>query len=367
MSPFIRLGIFFVLCIAPAFAQSDDVTAKLQRSKELMAAGRFEEAIPIYKDLVQALPNNPGPILNLGLALHMAGHEREAVSQFQAVLKIEPANLPARLFLGAAYLGLKMPAKAIEPLKTVVRDQPDNRQARLFLGEALLSLEHFQEAAEQFDRLSKLDPGNPRAWNGLGLSLEALAGRNTVIALSSRSIAAELVLGFVEIHEAADEKVEAPVVVVVKPDSAGGPSWRCHTRFVRHVRKSVVAVVVIEDAAPVLRYVEVWEPVAVVIAGSQAHAIATTWRSGFFRYICECAVAIVSVQGISKGWIGIKEVAFAAVHEVNIHPTVVVVVDEGAARPCGFRQVHLWGPPVSVNPANAACRGRSFFEGIGRR
>src|SRR5437867_4549483 len=174
----VRLGICFVLYIATVYGQSDSVAGKLHRSKELMAAGRFEEAIPIYKDLVQALPNNPGPIMNLGLALHMAGHEQEAVSQFQTVLKLEPTHLPARLFLGAAYLGLKAPDKAIEPLKVVVRAQPDNREAGLFLGQALLSLERFEEAAEQFERLSKLDPENPKVWNGLGLSHEGLTGRS---------------------------------------------------------------------------------------------------------------------------------------------------------------------------------------------
>ena len=178
MSPFTRLGICLLFCVVPVCAQSADQVAKLHRSKELMAAGRFEEAIPIYRDLVQALPNNPGPIMNLGLALHMAGHEREAVTQFQAVLKLDPNHLPARLFLGAAYLGLKLPDKAIEPLKTVVRAQPDNQQARLFLRQALLSLERFQEAAEQFERLSKLDPQNPKVWNGLGLSYEGLTGGN---------------------------------------------------------------------------------------------------------------------------------------------------------------------------------------------
>jgi tetratricopeptide (TPR) repeat protein len=178
MNPFIKFGICFVICVAPVYAQSDGLTAKLQRSKELMAAGKFEEAIPIYRDLVQALPNNPGPVMNLGLALHMTGREREAVSQFQAVLKLDPAHLPARLFLGAAYIGLNMPGKAVEPLNTVVRAQPDNQEARLFLGQALLSLEQSQAAAEQFERLSKLDPQNPKVWNGLGLSYESLTARN---------------------------------------------------------------------------------------------------------------------------------------------------------------------------------------------
>src|SRR5262249_6391378 len=129
MSFFIRLGVCCCL-IATLYAQSGELRAKLDRGKELMAAGKFEEAIPIYRDLVQALPNNPGPILNLGLTLHMAGHEREAVTQFQAVLKLDPAHLPARLFLARAYLGLNMPTKAVDPLKAVVRTQPNNREAR---------------------------------------------------------------------------------------------------------------------------------------------------------------------------------------------------------------------------------------------
>ena len=127
---------------------------------------------------MRTLPGNPGPVMNLGLALHMTGHDQEAVTQFQTVLKLQPNHLPAHLFLGAAYLGLKEPAKAIEPLKTFVRAQPNDHEARLLLGEALLSFDRFEEAAKQFGRLSVLDPENPKAWNGLGLSYEGLANRN---------------------------------------------------------------------------------------------------------------------------------------------------------------------------------------------
>ena len=175
---FIRLGICFLCFMATVWAQSDEVSAKLDRGKELMARGKFEEAIPVYRELVQALPNNAGPIMNLGLALHMAGREQEAVSQLQRVLKLESSHLPARLFLGRAYLGLNMPNKAIDPLETVVRAQPTNREARLLLGQAFLSLENFQPAAEQFERLAQLEPRNPKAWNGLVLSYEGLTGRS---------------------------------------------------------------------------------------------------------------------------------------------------------------------------------------------
>jgi tetratricopeptide (TPR) repeat protein len=170
----------FALAVALASARGEDLAAKSSRGKELMAAGRYAEAIPIYKELVRALPNNPGPIMNLGLALHMSGRDREAIREFQEVLRLDPKHLPARLFLGAAYLELKQPTEAIAALKIVVRAQPDNPDALLALGEAYLLKEQFQSAAAQFERLTKLDPQNPKAWHGLGLSYEGLAGRDFV-------------------------------------------------------------------------------------------------------------------------------------------------------------------------------------------
>jgi tetratricopeptide (TPR) repeat protein len=164
--------------VSSALGQQNDLAEKAKQGKELMAAGRFEEAIPIYRELAKALPENPGPLMDLGLALHMAGHEREAVTQFRMVLKRKPSDVPAHLFLGAAYLGLKDPAKAVEPLRSVVRRQPENRDGRQLLGDALLSLGRFGPAAEQFEKLTQLDGGNPKTWNGLGLSYEGLAQDN---------------------------------------------------------------------------------------------------------------------------------------------------------------------------------------------
>jgi len=142
-----------------------------------MAAGRFQEAIPVYQDLVRALPNNPGLLMNLGLAQHMAGQDRQAVQQFEAVLKLDPNHLPAFLFLGAARLELGEPARALPPLQKVVTAQPANKEARQMLADALLATQRFEQAAEQLRRLAQLDPDNPKSWHGLGRCYEALSGR----------------------------------------------------------------------------------------------------------------------------------------------------------------------------------------------
>jgi len=156
-------------------AQSAALAEKSHRAKELMAEQRFEEAIPIYRDLVRALPDNPGLVMNLGLALDYAGRKREAVGEFQKVLKLDPQNVQAMLFLGAAYLDLGDAAKALVPLEKAAKAHPDNLDAQEALAEARLSLGKYQQAAQTFQKLSQSDPESPKVWYGLGLSYDGLA------------------------------------------------------------------------------------------------------------------------------------------------------------------------------------------------
>src|SRR6266404_3078608 len=58
-----------LLASASGFRQPDDLAAMSQRAKEFMAEGKFADAVPLYRELNQAVPNNPGLLLNLGLAL----------------------------------------------------------------------------------------------------------------------------------------------------------------------------------------------------------------------------------------------------------------------------------------------------------
>lgn len=135
------LSVPFFFATALSAWQTEDLAIQSQRAKELMATGKFEEAIPIYKRLTQAAPGNPGLLLNLALAEHMAGHEREAIPHFEAVLKTQPTSAPALLSLAAARLAL---------------NQPD-------------------QAAEQYRKLTDISPDNPGAWYGLGKSYESIA------------------------------------------------------------------------------------------------------------------------------------------------------------------------------------------------
>lgn len=173
----------FLLCMAAMptrsapLPQTDGLALKSQRAKELMGERKFVQAIPLYRELNQAVPNNPGLKLNLGMALYMAGRQREAIQELQAAVKLKPDLAPAWLFLGTARLKLGETTSAVKALKIVLTLQPENRDASQMLADALFSLGLADEAAQQYDKLTEADPENPQAWYGMGHAYELLSGR----------------------------------------------------------------------------------------------------------------------------------------------------------------------------------------------
>jgi len=183
MGTLVKAAQAFLFCLASilspssSFGQSDDLALKSQRAREFMADGKFLEAVPLYRELNRAVPNNPGLLLNLGMALHMAGDERNSIPHLEAAVKLDPKLAPAWLFLGAARLQLGKTPAAVEALKMVLGLQPDHRGALEMLAGALLSLDRPREAADQYGKLVDLDPTSSPAWYGLGRSYESLSVR----------------------------------------------------------------------------------------------------------------------------------------------------------------------------------------------
>ncbi|HEY2941904.1 MAG TPA: tetratricopeptide repeat protein [Vicinamibacteria bacterium] len=163
-----------VLLLAFMVATQDELATKSAAGKELMAAGRYAEAARVYRELVQALPGNPGLLLNLGMALHLSGQDREAVAPLEKALRLQPDAFPAALFLGASSLRLGRAAAAVAPLEKAVRLQPDNTDARSLLVQALLALDRPAAAEPHLRWLSERMPADPATWFNLGQAYEAL-------------------------------------------------------------------------------------------------------------------------------------------------------------------------------------------------
>lgn len=167
--------LLMVLVLGIAAAQSADDAAKAQRAKQAMAERNFDLAAQLYGELVQAIPNNPGLLLNLGMAQHMGGQDKAAIPNLEAALEIDANIFPANLFLGASYLRSGQVAKAVGPLNKAASLEPSYPDVRAMLGDALLELGRPGEAVTHYRKLSELQPEGAGGWVGLVQSYETLA------------------------------------------------------------------------------------------------------------------------------------------------------------------------------------------------
>jgi predicted Zn-dependent protease len=157
------------------WAQSEDATAQSLRARELVSAGKLEEAIAIYRELALAHPSDAGTLVNLSIVEFKAKRYRDAAEHANAAVRLQPGSIPANLFLGSSYVELGEYSLAVTPLEKVLSTQPGERNARLMLAEALLNLGRYDGAAEEFQRARELAPANPKIWYGLGRTFDALS------------------------------------------------------------------------------------------------------------------------------------------------------------------------------------------------
>jgi tetratricopeptide (TPR) repeat protein len=163
-----------LLLSLPVGTQSADLAERSRAATRAMQDGRFDEAVRMYRDLLQALPNEAGLLMNLGMALAMGGHEGEALAPLERALTLNPDLVPARMFLGSSYLALGQPEKAIEPLKKVVAARPADAESHRMLAEAYAMSARPTDAVTELRKVTDLAPGVPHGWYALGHAYNAV-------------------------------------------------------------------------------------------------------------------------------------------------------------------------------------------------
>ncbi|HEY7210409.1 MAG TPA: tetratricopeptide repeat protein [Bryobacteraceae bacterium] len=121
--------------VALAAGQVANPAAEANRAQQLVAGGKPAEAVPIYRRLAGAYPNNAELWLDLSIAEFQAKSYSDAAEHARAALKINPDLAPAQLFLGASYFRLDRPDDALEPLQKAAQAMPNDRNAELLLAQ----------------------------------------------------------------------------------------------------------------------------------------------------------------------------------------------------------------------------------------
>ncbi len=181
--------------------QPTTIAEVLQRALERHAAGDLLTAERLYRHVLDAVPDQPGALHNLGVLALQTGHPREAVVLLRRAVEGAPGP-DAYSNLGLALNAANEKSAAIEALRQAARLAPDFAPARLNLGLRLYEAGKFEEATDVLLRACRLDPANLEAHVALATALwqremikDAINVSRRAIALNPNEAAAHNILG----------------------------------------------------------------------------------------------------------------------------------------------------------------------------
>ena len=108
----------------------------------------------------------------------------------------------------------------------------------------------------------------------------------------------------------------------------------------------------VENAFDVVGHEEIFVAVIVVVADANALPPAGVYEACFFGYVGKCAVVIVMVEMICRSGNAGRRLQGRTVHDENVGPAVVVVVEDCDASASGLDDVFF-----CIHPAKSVFCG----------
>ena len=151
---------------------ADDPAAALTIGRGHHRAGRLSDAERIYRQILDAHPNDADALHLLGLAAYQAGRHERAVELIRCAIRNQPKNAQFLNNLGAVYLALAKPRKAVRCFYQALEIDPKSADAHYNLANALAEQGRPDEAIARYERALEIDPDSADGHNNLGSVLQ---------------------------------------------------------------------------------------------------------------------------------------------------------------------------------------------------
>lgn len=122
-----------------------NISSRLRLAHALTAAKQYDEAVSLYRRILQDEPSNNEARTALAAVMIESGKGAEAVAQLESLIKTEPNRADLRGQLAELYLP-SQPEKALEQYMAAAKLEPSQPQHQIGVAAALVKLRRFQEA-----------------------------------------------------------------------------------------------------------------------------------------------------------------------------------------------------------------------------
>ncbi len=179
-------------------AEPNDVDALHLLGVIAHQVGKLDEAVACYRRALVLKPDYVGALGNLGLALKNQGNLDEAVACYRRALVLRPGYVDAHNNLGNALKEQGKLNEAVACYQRALELKPDYAEAHNNLGIALKNQGNLDGAVACFRRALVLRPGYVDAHNNLGTALKDQGKLDEAVACYRRAL--ELKPDYVGLH-----------------------------------------------------------------------------------------------------------------------------------------------------------------------
>ncbi len=129
-------------------------------ARTYMKEGKYNEAIPVYEELIKRNYKNAELYYNLAMAFGMQEKYNDSIKYFNKSLELNPSDPDTHKQLGITLLAAGKPDEAIGQFNESLRIKPDQSMVYENLGTAYSQLGKYEPAIQNWTRAIELNPDN---------------------------------------------------------------------------------------------------------------------------------------------------------------------------------------------------------------
>ena len=159
------------------------------------SSGDYEEAIQIYKELIERNPDNARYHNSLGIALQGMKRYEEAFGEKQKAVELDPENADYHDSLSVTLHEMGKYEEALEETRKAVELEPESARYHDSFGTTLHGMGRYEEALKEKRKAVELEPENARYHDSLGVTLhdmgryeEALKEKRKAVELEPKNV-----------------------------------------------------------------------------------------------------------------------------------------------------------------------------------
>ena len=197
-------------------------------ARALISAGRADEAVDEFREVIRLNPDFAEAYCSLGQILFRQGHIDEAIADYQKALAMQPASVVAHNNLANILFQQGRVDDAIREFEEIIKISPDFADAYNGLGQAFVQKGRLDAAIICYQKCLALNPDSVLAHNNFASILlrtgrwdEAIVQSKEVLALLPDNATAHDNLGFALLQKGqpAEALVEFQRAVELQPDN----------------------------------------------------------------------------------------------------------------------------------------------------